>query len=145
MATTITAPSQSTAPRWLFAAFAALAAVALVVALSVSLDSESNSPATGVTPSAAQVVGSADSLDHAELERSGGLGRLGRLDRPRRLVRASDPRRGSPQRRERAVGRVGPEPGPVPGLLGDRVQGTWSFALPCTGRGDDRCREGLAP
>ena len=65
MATTITAPSQSTAPRWLFAAFAALAAVALVVALSVSLDSESNSPATGVTPSAAQVVGSADSLDHA--------------------------------------------------------------------------------
>ena len=36
-----------------------------LVGLSVSLSSDSNAPATGVTPQATQVVGSADSIDHA--------------------------------------------------------------------------------
>ena len=65
MATTLTAPSQSSAPRWLLAAVAALAAVALVVGLSVALSSDSSAPATRSVPQISQVVGSADSLDHA--------------------------------------------------------------------------------
>ena len=64
MATTLTAPSQSSAPRWLLAAIAALAAVALVVGLSMTLSSDSNAPATRSAPQISPVVGSADSLDH---------------------------------------------------------------------------------
>ena len=66
MATTLTAPSQSSsAPRWFLAAVAALAALAIVVGLSVAVSSDSDAPATRSVPQVSQVVGSADSLDHA--------------------------------------------------------------------------------
>jgi hypothetical protein len=66
MATTLTAPSQTSAPRWVLAAVAALAAFALVIGLSMALSSDSNAPATTRSvPQVSQVVGSADSLDHA--------------------------------------------------------------------------------
>jgi len=65
MATTLTAPPQSSAPRWLLAAVAALAALAIFVGLSAALGSDSDAPAARSVPQVTQVIGSADSFDHA--------------------------------------------------------------------------------
>jgi hypothetical protein len=60
MATTITAPSHPTLPRWFSAAVAAVAVVAILVGLTFALSSNSSSPATDVAPRPSHVVGVAD-------------------------------------------------------------------------------------
>ena len=107
MATTITAPSHASVPRWLMAAVAAVAALAILLGLGLAFESDSDptTPAVDVTPRSGLVVGSADSVERVPPLRPVCTVRLGRLDRPR------DPGAFS-------------QPGALQGLL-NRHRGTW--------------------